>query len=107
MPKKKAGKLTAEQAAEKAKPNWRAVAPVVSDAARRAESDEAAPELEDLKRKYLGEAAVAEVKAARAVRGKPADLKIVLMEPKTASDTRVERKALVVDKDGTPIGGQG
>jgi hypothetical protein len=107
MPKKKVDKLTAEQAAEKAKPNWRAVAPVVTDAARRAEADEAAPELEQLRRKYPGEKAVGGVKAARAQKGKPAELKMVIMEPKTPSDTRAGRKAVLVDKAGKIVGEQG
>lgn len=107
MPKKKVDKLTAEQAAEKAKPNWRAVAPFVTDAARRAEADEAAPEVDHLRRKYLGETAVAGVKVARARKGKANELKMVVMEPKTPSDARVGRKAVLVDHRGKIVGEQG
>jgi hypothetical protein len=119
MPKKKVDKLTAEQAAEKARPNWKAVAPIVTDAARRVEADETAPELGRLKSKYLGETAVAgpkAVEASKAVTGlkavrpkkaKPDELKIVVMEPRTPSDTHVERKAVLVNKKGNIVGEQG
>jgi hypothetical protein len=108
MPNKKVEKLTPEQAAEKARPNWKAVAPFVTDAARRVEADETAPELDQLKRKYLGEkAAPAGVKEAPAPKGKAGDLKIVPMEPKAPSDSRVGRKAVLVDEDGEIVGEQG
>lgn len=107
MPKKKMVKLTAEQAAEKARPNWKAVAPVVTDAARRAEADETAPELEELRSKYLVEPAVVGPKATRIQKGKPGNIKMVVMEPKTPSDTRAGRKAVLVDKDGHIVGEQG
>ncbi len=108
MPKKKIGKLTAEKVAEKARPNWRAVAPIVSDADRRAEADETAPELGQLRAKYLGEkAAPAGVKRERVPKGNADNLKMVLMEPKMPSDTRVGRKAVLVDDDGKIVGEQG
>ena len=108
MPKKKIGKLNAEKAAERAKPHWRAVSPIVSDATRRAEADETAPELRQLRVKYPGETAVAPgLKAARASKAKAGDLKIVMMEPKTPSDTRVGRKAVLVDDSGKIVGEQG
>lgn len=108
MPKKKIGKLTAEKAAEKAKPNWRAVTPIVSDAARRAEADETAPELQQLRAKYPSEkAAPAGAKRARALKGNANKLKMVLMEPKIPSDMRVGRKAVLVDGSGKIVGEQG
>ena len=112
MPKKKASKLTAEQAAEKARPNWKAVAPVRSDAPGRAEADETAPELDQLRRKYLGETADVGAKATRTRKANERELnkgklKMVVMEPKTPSDTRVRRKTVLVDESGKIVGEQG
>jgi len=107
MPKKKVGKLTAEQAAQKAKPSWRVVTPIVSDAARRVAADESAPEMGEIKRKYFGEKADAEVKAPRVKNSNPGELSMVVMEPKTPSDMKVGRKAVLVDKSGKIVGEQG
>jgi hypothetical protein len=107
MPKKKADKLTAEQAAEKAYPNWKAIKPVVSDKKLAAESDETTPELEQLKRKYLGDAAAQDSKTLQKPKGKAKDLKMVVMESKTPSDTRAGRKTVLVDEEGEIIGEQG
>jgi hypothetical protein len=107
MPKKKISKITAEQAAEKAYPNWRAVKPSVSDKMPAAESDETAPELEQLRRKYLGDEAAPDSRALQRPRGKAKALKMVVMESKTPSDTRVNRKTVLVDDDGKIVGEQG
>jgi hypothetical protein len=107
MPKKKLNKLTAEQAAEKAKPNWRAVAPVRSDAATRTAADKTAPELERLRHKYPGTAGAPGVTAAPPTDRRARDLKMVVMEEKKPVDTHVGRKSVLVDKDGTIVGEQG
>jgi hypothetical protein len=107
MPKTPKGRLSPEKAAEKAKPGWRAVTPAPSDAPRLAGAEENAPELEALRRKYLGNAIASTQKATRPRKGKVDDLTMVVMEPVSASDTRVGRKVVVVNRSGKKVGDQG
>ncbi|HET8546903.1 MAG TPA: hypothetical protein VFL57_02825 [Bryobacteraceae bacterium] len=95
---------TAEQVAEAAKPNWRAVPREVMrayDAPPAAAPDATAPELDALHKKYFGDAPARA--ARRTARG---DVQMVVMEPKTAADTRVGRKTALVS-EGKVIGEQG
>jgi len=103
-PAAKARKLTPEQAAERAKPKWRAVKSSGS-ASEGGGADTAAmcsPELKDLQKKYLGDS-----KSADSLpKDTGADLDIVQMEEKNPSDARVGRKAVIMDGNKI-IGEQG
>lgn len=111
MPSKKRSKQTRtktgpERAAEKAKPNWRAIPRVVSESERKSEADVSSPELATLRRKYLGEVAAADSSAGKAKQQKKSDLQMVVLEEKNASDTRVGRKVVLVQKNKI-VGEQG
>ncbi len=107
MPKKVKDRPTPEQAAERANPGWRAVTPAVADVSRATAPDESAPELEQLRQKYLGITSPARVRKASAKTVKPEDLSMVVMEPITPSDTRVGRKVTIMNRRGKKIGEQG
>jgi hypothetical protein len=98
---KKNAKLTAEQVAEKERPNWRAVTmpSTNTDAGlMTAKPDARSPELDVLMSKFFGKPRT----AAAPERNQDAaseDTTLVVMEPKVAVDLRVGRKASVVKGD--------
>ncbi len=101
---------TAEQVAQKAKPNWK---PVPANTGQDGNdilpsaADAQTPELEALHRKYFGASTEALTSAVRAVKSKPVKKsKMVVMEPKNAVDARQGRKTVLVE-DGKVIGEQG
>jgi hypothetical protein len=109
MAKKTARSLSAEQVAQKAKPNWKAVAaaPAADNpyrSLRPARPDAATPELDVLYRKYFGADQVQTTKAKKTTR--PKQSKMVVMEPKNAADTSPGRKTVLVE-DGKIVGEQG
>ena len=106
MPTKKTkARMTPESVAEKAKPNWKAIEQGISDRAAKSKPEASSPELDQLRRKYLGENAVADASRTKSKSNK-SDTKIVVMEEKNPSDVKVGRKAVVVEK-GKVIAEQG
>ena len=104
---KKTAKLNAMEVAEKAKPNWRAVAasPTGGDAAdlSAAKADATAPEVDFLLEKYFG---AAKANSASGNKAALKDSKMVVMEPKNAVDSRPGRKVMLVE-NGEVTGEQG
>jgi hypothetical protein len=106
MAKKAKPGMTPEEVAEKANPGWKAVAPPAADAARTAVADACSVDADRIRQKHGRAAKGAPAKAARAAAGPPKEAKIVLLEPKTATDLRVGRKGSVIEGD-REIGKQG
>src|SRR5262249_40358160 len=101
---------SAQQIAQKAKPNWRPVpresAESLTDAYLTAKPDAQTPELDALMRKYFGDTA----ENYRAEAKKPAPpqkSELVVMEPKNASDARPVGRKRVLVEDGKVVGEQG
>ena len=109
MAKKPSKSMSAEQVAQKAKPNWKPVpaeaADPASDRYRKAEPDAQTPELDALYRKYFGAQAEDARRARKAA--PPKQSKLVMMEPKNASDARRVGRKVVLVEDGEVIGEQG
>ena len=107
---KKTTTSTAEQVAQKAKPNWQPVPAGEgqdNNEITPSAADAQTPELEALHRKYFGASAEAMTSAVPAVDSKPVkSSKMVVMEPKNAADSRQGRKTVLVE-NGKVIGEQG
>lgn len=98
--------------AQKAKPNWKAVAtaPVEDNpysSMRLEKPDATMPELDVLYRKYFGADRMAAHSARKAAQPKQAKRsKMVVMEPKKAADRSLGRKTVRVE-NGQVVGEQG
>ena len=104
MAKKDKRSPTPTQIVERAKPGWKVVDVPVADAARRVAAEACSPEMDELRRKYLGASAPKTRAAVRNSRN--SELKLMQVEPRTPTDTRVGRKVVVVDKQKI-VGEQG
>ena len=106
---KRNAKLTPAQIAEKANPNWRAVAPPPAEAdvgASLIEPDATSPELGRLMDKFFGASEGAQRSASLAPDAPAKSSELVVMEPKVSSDVRPGRKVVLVE-DGKVVGEQG
>jgi len=106
MAKKSKTKLTPEQVVAKNKPNWKAVKEsksLAADAAG-APAEESSPELDQLRKKFLGEDAVSLEGAADA--GGPDPASMVKVAPKNPADAPTGTKTVIVKGDKI-IGEQG
>ena len=102
MPKKQSKTLTPEQVAERERPSWKVVQPYSADVSRRVAADAFTPELDELQQKY----APSEKPVKRRKRPANSDTKMLLMEPKTPTDSRTGRMAVLVSGDKV-VGEQG
>lgn len=104
MAKKDKRSPTPAQIVQRAKPGWKVVEIPAADAARRVAAETSSPEMDDLRRKYLGPNAPRVPAAAR--NSPTSDVTLVQVEPRTPTDSRVGRKVVVVGKKGI-VGEQG
>ena len=106
MANKKKSELTPEQVAAKEKPGWQVLRPRAGTNARKSilQADETSPEIDALRKKFLGSKSLNIKTPADSAKEESATL--VLMVPKKQSDRPSGKKAVIVKK-GEKIGEQG